>query len=149
MQERWSFSAVFKINHCLEKWFLINQGEKKPDRSQMNYRDIILPLWIQEQPSAWAKTRIVGSTQCSTKSHWEHTNRQLRSKLKQSHHYLSYSASPGVSWPLGNFLLNYTACRHLWSIITLSPSVMCCWDVKANSYRSNQSAFLPRNESLD
>lgn len=55
------------------------------------------------------------------KNHTGNTvNRQQRSKLKQSCHYLSYSAPPGVSWPLGNFLLNYNACRHLWSIMTVS-----------------------------
>lgn len=66
-------------------------------------------------------------------------NRQLRSKLKQSCRYLSHSAPPGVSWPLGNFLLNYTACSHLWNIMTLSPSAPCCWDMKANLHKSNQS----------
>lgn len=70
------------------------------------------------------------------------TSRTLhRSKLKQFHHHLSYSAPPGVSWPLGNFLLNYPACRHLWSIMTLSPLARCCREMKASSYRSNQSVI--------
>ena len=53
----------------------------------------------------------------------QHVEQQQISKLRQSRRYLSYSAPPGVSWPLGNFLLNYTARRHFW--MTLSPPQLC------------------------
>lgn len=62
----------------------------------------------------------------------------LHEHPKQSHHDLSYSSPPGVSWPLGNFHLNYTSCCYLLCKMALFPWAQCYWDMKAISYWSNQ-----------
>lgn len=136
MQAEWSLSAVIKINHCLlsDHWRTMKSCQVT-DKQQGNCFSSV----SSKATFRLGKIQSLPPPQ-KKKKHREHVE-QAAEKLKQSNHYRSYSAPPGVSWPLGNFLLNYTACCHLWSIMVLSPSALCCWDVKANSYRSNHSAI--------
>lgn len=123
--------------------------EKVTDKLQGNYLGSVNPKGLNRKPEQVGSDRTTPHTPNHTGSM---LNRKLRSKLKQSYHYLSYSAPPGVSWPLSNFLVNYTARCHLWSIMTLSPSALCFWDTKANLYRSYQSvskAFNVRRLKVD
>lgn len=107
-------------------------NHRKSDRSQINYREITLAQWIQKATFSRGQKQnrmLLASLSFQPKAYREHTERttQIKAKTIPSLSLLSsYSTPPGVSWPLGNFLLNYTAGLHLWSIMILSPSALCC-----------------------